>query len=126
MAKKYIVDSKKDEKAELIALTQKGRSGARKIKRANILLLANTGKPDFEIAELLHTSWLTILRTRRGFVEGGLDFALNELPWAGRLPKIDDKIETILTTLAQSQPLNGRHQARRCSEEETPSPACHC
>lgn len=60
MAKKYIVDLKKDEKAELIALTQKGRSGARKIKRANILLLANTGKTDFEIAELLHTSWLTI------------------------------------------------------------------
>ena len=71
MAKKYIVDSKKDEKAELIALTQKGRSGARKIKRANILLLANTGKPDFEIAELLHTSWLTILRTRRRFVKAG-------------------------------------------------------
>jgi hypothetical protein len=63
MAKKHIVDSKKDEKAELIALTQKGRFGARKIKRANILLLANTGKPDFEIAELLHTSWLTTLRT---------------------------------------------------------------
>ena len=37
-----------------------------------------------------------------------MDFALNELPRAGRLPKIDDKIETILTTLAQSQPPNGR------------------
>ena len=68
MAKKYIVDLDKAEKAELIALTQKGRSGARKIKRANILLLANTGKPDFEIAELLHTSWLTVLRTRHRFV----------------------------------------------------------
>jgi len=66
------------------------------------------GKPDFEVAELLHTSWLTVLRTRHRFVEGGLDFALNELPRAGRLPKIDDKIETILTTLAQSQPPNGR------------------
>ncbi len=47
-----------------------------KIKRANILLLVNTWKPDFEIAELLHTSWLTVLRTRHRFVEGGLDFAL--------------------------------------------------
>ena len=55
MAKKYIVDLKKDEKVELIALTQKGCSGARKIKRANMLLTANTGKPDFEIAELIHT-----------------------------------------------------------------------
>ncbi len=107
MAKKYIVDLNKDEKAELVSLTQKGRPGARKIKRANILLLANAGKHDFEVAELLHTSWLTVLRTRHRFVEGGLDFALNELPRAGRLPKIDDKIETILTTLAQSQPPNG-------------------
>jgi len=108
MAKKYIVDLNKDEKAELVALTQKGRPGARKIKRANILLLANTEKPDSEIAELLHMSWLTVLRTRHRFVEGGLDFALNELPRAGRLPKIDDKIETILMTLAQSQPPSGR------------------
>lgn len=108
MAKKYVVDLNEGEKADLVALIQKGHSGARKIKRANILLLANAGKPDIEIAELLQTSWLTVLRTRHRFVEGGLDFALNELPRAGRLPKIDDKIETILTTLAQSQPPDGR------------------
>jgi len=53
MAKKYIEDLNKDEKAELVALTQKGHPGARNIKRANILLLANTGKPDFEITEPL-------------------------------------------------------------------------
>ena len=49
IAKKYIVDLKKDEKAELIALTQKGCSGARKIKRANSLLLVDAGNPDFEL-----------------------------------------------------------------------------
>jgi hypothetical protein len=97
----------KDEKAELVSLTQKGRPGARKIKQANILLLVDSRKPDFVVAELLHTSWLTVLRTRQRYVEGGLDFALNELPRSGRLPKIDDKIETILTTLAQSHPPNG-------------------
>src|SRR3990172_6839893 len=108
MAKKYVIDLDEGEKVELVALTQKGRPGARKIKRANILLVANAGKPDFEIAELLNTSWLTVLRTRHSFVEGNLDFALSELPRAGRLPKIDDKVETILTTLAQSQPPDGR------------------
>lgn len=107
MVKRFVVDLNENEEAELIALTQKGRPGARKLKRANILLLANTGKRDFEIAELLHTSWLTVLRTRHRFVDGGLDSALNELPRAGRLPKIDDKVETILTTLAQSQPPDG-------------------
>jgi hypothetical protein len=93
MTKEYVVDLDEGEKVELVVLTQKGRPGARKIKRANILLLANAGKSDFGIAELLHTSWLTVLRTRHRFVEGNLDFALNELPRAGRLPNIDDKIE---------------------------------
>lgn len=93
MAKKYIVDLSKDEKVELVSLTQKGRPGARKIKRAKILILVDSWKPDFEVAKLLHTSWLTVLRTRQRYVEGGLDFALNELSRAGRLPKIDDKIE---------------------------------
>jgi hypothetical protein len=46
MAKKYIVGLNKDEKAELAALTQKGYQCAGKIKRANSLLLADTGKPD--------------------------------------------------------------------------------
>jgi hypothetical protein len=69
--------------------------------------LADVGKSDFEIAELLHTGWLTVQRTRHKFVEGNLAFALNEWPRAGRLPKIDDKIETILTTLALSQPPDG-------------------
>lgn len=108
MTKKFIVDLDEAEEAELVKLTQKGRPGARKIKRANILLLANAGKPDVEIAKLLHISWLTVLRTRHKFVEGGLEFALSEQPRAGRLPKIDDKVETILTTLAQSQPPEGR------------------
>jgi len=104
MAKKFIVDLDKEEKAELIALTQNGRPGARKIKRANILLLADAGKPDFEIAELLHTGWLTVLRTRHRFVEGGLDFTLNELPRSGRMPKTDGQIETILTIMMTEAP----------------------
>jgi hypothetical protein len=60
MAKKNIGDLDKDERAELVALTQKGRPDGRTIKRAPILFLANAGKPDFEIAELVHTSWLNV------------------------------------------------------------------
>jgi hypothetical protein len=64
MVKKYIVDLRKEEKAELVSLTQKGHPGAGKIKQANIMLLVDSGKPDFELAELLHTNWLTFLLTR--------------------------------------------------------------
>ena len=73
MAKKFIVDLNEAEKEELIKLTQKGRPGARKIKRANILLLANAGKTDFEIAELLNSSWSTVLRTGTN-LSNGSDF----------------------------------------------------
>ena len=108
MAKRYIIDLTQVEKETLVELTRKGRPGARKVKRANILLLADLEKKDEEIVTALHTSRNTVIRTRRKFVNGGLAFALSERSRAGRFPKIDDKVETILTTLAQSQPPGGR------------------
>ena len=108
MAKRYIINLTKDEKEILIELTRKGKPGARKVKRANILLLADQGKKDEEIVQTLHASRATVIRPRRRFVTEGFAFALNERSRAGRLPKIDDKVETILTTLAQSQPPEGR------------------
>ena len=108
MAKIYIVELEEDEREELINLSKKGRPGARKIKRANILLLADKAKTDAEIASTLHTSIPTIVRTRHKFVVGGLDFALNEQSRSGRIPTMNDKLEAILTTLAQSVPPAGR------------------
>jgi DNA-binding CsgD family transcriptional regulator len=71
MRKKYIVDLTPEERGRLVELTQKGQQSARKIKRANILLLADAGKQDKEIAELLQASVPTVERTRRKFVEAG-------------------------------------------------------
>ena len=73
MVKKYIFELDAVEEAELVS------PDAKKIKRANILLLKNNGKANAEIDELLPRSWLPVLRTRLKFVEGGLSFALNEL-----------------------------------------------
>ncbi len=108
MAKTYIVELTKVEKTSLVELTQKGQCSARKIKRADILLLADMGKTDKEIADTLHTSIPTVLRTRQKFVAGNLDFALSEQSRSGRVPKLDDKSEAILMTIAQSVPPNGR------------------
>jgi transposase len=107
MAKIYIVDLNEVEKEQLVELTKKGQPGARKIKRANILLLADMAKTDAEIATILHTSIPTVVRTRHKFIEGDLDFALTEQARSGRMPKITDKFEAILTTLAQSVPPAG-------------------
>jgi hypothetical protein len=44
MVKKYIVELSADEEKQLLDMTRKGKISARKLKRAQILLLANEGK----------------------------------------------------------------------------------
>jgi transposase len=108
MVKKYIVDLTSTERAKLLTLIGAGESSARKVKRANILLLADEGKKDEEIAEALHTSVATIERTRRRFVLEGLTASLNERPRPGARCKLDAKAEAVLETLAKSKPPDGR------------------
>ncbi len=110
MAKIYVVDLTEAEKESLVEITKKGQNNARKIKRANILLMADSNKSDQEIADILHTSTPTVVRTRHKFVNGGINFALGEESRSCRLPKIDDKVETILTTITQSAPPDGRRR----------------
>ena len=83
MAKIYVVDLTKEERTFLLQLIKSGKHSARKINRARILLLANEGRMDREIAEALHTSVSTVQRTRQRFVEGSLENGLNERPRPG-------------------------------------------
>jgi transposase len=108
MAKKYIVVLTDEERKQLESLISKGQQAARKIKRANILLLANDGRQDADIGESLHTSIPTVERTRKRFVTGGLDWALNERHRPGAKAKLDMKGEAVLATLAQSEPPEGQ------------------
>ncbi len=111
MAKKiYIVDLTDEEREHLLQFIKSGERSARKINRARILLLADEGRTDRDIAEALHTSMPTVQRTRRRFVEGGLDNALNERPRPGGRwrKKLDEKGAAILEMLARSEPPEGR------------------
>ena len=105
----FVVDLTEEEKNTLLDLTKKGNLSARKLKRANILLLAHDQKTDREIAEALHCSIPTIERTRKRFVEeGSLAGALNEKPRPGMKAILDDKGEIILATIVESKPPAGR------------------
>ena len=104
----YIVDLTNEERIQLLAFIKSGKHSARKLNRARILLLADQGKADGEIAEALHTGTATVQRTRQRFVEGNLEGALNERPRPGGQKKLDEKGEAILETLAHSQPPEGR------------------
>ena len=107
-AKKYIVKLESDERTQLLDLTSKGTLGARKIKRAQILLKADEGWKDEHIIKGLNTSRSTVERTRKRFVEGGLDKALNEDPRPGQRTKLDDAAEAQLVALACSDAPGGR------------------
>lgn len=107
-AKKYIVKLETDEREQLLEMTSKGAIGARKMKRAQILLKADEGWKDEHIIKALNTSRSTVERTRKRFVEGGLDKALNEDPRPGQRMKLDGNAEAHLVALTCSDAPGGR------------------
>ncbi len=106
--KKYVVDLNEQEKKRLEDLTTKGKSGARKIRRAHILLLAEEGYIDEEIARVLGAAVTTVERIRKRFVEEGLEAALSERPRPGAARKLDGHQEAYLVALACSDPPEGK------------------
>src|SRR3712207_6100835 len=106
--KKYVVDLNKDEKERLQMLTTKGKSGARKIRRARILLLADESYIDKEIAQALGAAVTTVERVRKRFVEEGLEAALSERPRPGAARQLDGYQEAYLVALACSDPPEGK------------------
>lgn len=111
--KKYVVDLSKEEKERLQELTSKGTTtGARRLRRAHTLLLANEGMIDQHIAQALNSSVSTVERVRKRFVEEGLEAALSERERLGALlrRKLDGKAEAYLGALACSEPPEGRER----------------
>ena len=104
----HIVSLKEEEREELKRYLRKGKSSARSLTRARILLLADEGRDDEEIAGALTVSKSTVSRIRTRYCENGLDSALNEKSRSGAPPKIDSRIEAQLTLLACSEPPDGR------------------
>jgi transposase len=104
----YIIDLTKEERAYLLDFIKSDKKSARKLNKAQILLLADEGKADSQIAKALHTGTATVHRTRQRFVTGNLEGALNERQRPGGQKKLDEKGEAVLETLAHSQPPAGR------------------
>ena len=106
--KKWVVDLSEGERGQLLALLRKGKGAAQRVRRAHILLHADEGRTDEAIAEALHTNRSTVERTRRRFVEAGLEAALSERPRPGAAPALDRTGQATLLALACSNPPEGR------------------
>ncbi len=107
MPKKYPIELSKEQETGLRRLVKKGKASARQITRSHILLQADAGASDAEIAENLQTSRATVERTRKKFVQYGVTHALKEKPRPGAPRKLDGKQTAFLVALACSEPPNG-------------------
>ena len=108
MKKLYHVKLSAEERVYLTDLTSKGKTSARKLNRARVLLLADEGKRDQEIREAVGVKASFVERTRQRFAEGGVERALNDLPRPGRKPKLDGKQEAFLVALNCSDAPEGQ------------------
>ena len=106
--KRYIVKLSEEEKKDLHTLTHKGTCGVRKLRRAQMLVLADEGLTDEEIARALDGSVSTVERVRKRFVQEGLKAALSERPRPGARRKLDGRQEAYLLALASSDPPEGK------------------
>jgi transposase len=106
--KKYIVELEVEERRQLEALTSKGSAKARRIKRALILLAADEGDKDEDIAAKLRVGTATVERVRKRFVEESLEAALSERQRAGKPRLLDGRQEAHVIALACSEPPAGR------------------
>jgi transposase len=105
---RYRVELSEAERDQLTTLLSGGKHAARKLKRAQILLAADAGASDEDIAISVAVGGSTVYRTKRRFVEGHLEAALSEEPRPGAERKLSGKEEALLVATACSKPPAGR------------------
>lgn len=110
MAKRYRVTLTDEERDRLHDLSRKGTASVRMVRRAQTLLLAAEDRIDEEIAKALHIGVSTVERTRRRFVEEGLEASLREHSRPGARPKLGPKQQAYVVALACTKPPEGRER----------------
>jgi transposase len=108
MAIRYIVELTEDERTTLRSLIAGGKHPARRVKRAQILLAADSGQSDEAIAAVVRVGISTVYRTKRRFVQGNVEHALQEQPRPGASRKLAMSEEALLIATACSAPPQGR------------------
>ncbi len=114
MKKRYIVSLTQEERQTLTALISRGKTAARKLMHARILLKADQsdGRPgvdDAAIAGEVQAGRATVERVRKAFVEDGFEACLERRePRRQYRRKLDGDGEAHLVALACGQPPQGR------------------
>ena len=110
---KYVIELSAEEKAKLMELVRKGKSPARTILRANILLASNKENEKYmtisEISKAYHTTPTTVKNVRASYCEKGLEATINrkkrETPPVPA--KVTGEVEAHIIALACGEPPEG-------------------
>jgi len=110
MPRKYVVQLGDGDRRQLLSLLRKGRSSARALAHARILLKAADGWSDEIITTQLEVGASTVYRVRRCFVQQGLVAALHRRAQPPRPSqrRLDGDAEAHLIAVACSPPPVGR------------------
>ena len=99
---KYGVRLSTPEKRQLRQVISTGKSSARAITRARILVKTDEGWSASQVAAALDISERTVFRAKRRYAEEGLDEVLRHRNQVNRYRKLDDRGEAHLIALACS------------------------
>jgi transposase len=105
---RYRVTLSHEEREQLRDMVRGGKGRVRRLKRAQILLAAEAGATDETIATNVGVGTSTVYRTKRHFVEEGLEEALDEEPRPGAERKLSAREEALLVATACAKPPAGR------------------
>ena len=110
MKKRYIINLTPAEREALQQLVGRERVSGLKRMRASILLKADEGMTDAEIADELEVGLVTVERVRKRCIERGIEGCLDRKPQdnPSRPRKLDGASEAQLVRLACSDPPTGR------------------
>ncbi len=104
---RYRVALSQAEREQLSEMLRGGHHAARKLKRAQILLAADSGATDTAIATSVAVGEFTVYRTKRRFVLNNLEQALSEEPRPAPRRKLSGKEEALLIATACANPPQG-------------------
>ena len=107
---KYSVQLTDTERQALQQFVARGKKHARHITRARILLLADEGKKNHEIADVLRVSQQTVSSMRKKYATQAYDDIVDILPDAprrGRPLEVDSRVEAQIAMIACSEAPEG-------------------
>lgn len=108
-----------EERVELERLTRSTANSVRLVERSKIVLLADDGFQDVEIAAKLGVSRQKVGRWRKRYAESGLAGIEKDAPRSGRIPEVSKRKKSqIIRKTTMSTPVGRTHWSTRTMADE--------